>query len=394
MSSSAAADDPRLVRMFHQFAEHEFRGHSPVYTALARACADDPRLGEPLLAAPPRQRRALLLFAAVQYLLRTAAPGHALAAYLPILGGDRPPDDGLVAAYADLVGAYGDELRELCARRTTQTNEPARAALLRPAFGRAAHLAAGRPLGLIELGPSAGLLLLPDRYGYRYTDGSGQVRQFGRADAPAPLVFDCVLHGGWPPELATEPVIASRAGIDLSPVDAADPQAVQWLRSCVWPEQVDRHARLDAALAEAVALPHRPRLIQGDMVDALPAAVSTVDPAAVPVVFTCHAVTYLPSARQRQLAATLGRIGARRDLVVVLNETADSGARLFSGDVPPPVPGPAVAALTIVYWLDGQATVEVLGGTGPHGAFLSWAPRGYGYRPHTVDDTASAGPGC
>lgn len=368
--------------MFVQFAEHEFRGVSPVYSALAQACADDPALAEPLLAAPPRQRRALLLFAAAQHLLRSDAAGHPFGDYLPVFGGDRPIDDGLVPAFADLLDAHRSRVGELCATRTTQTNEAARTALLRPAFGRAS-LAYGRAqLGLVELGTSAGLLLLPDRYGYRYLADGGPPRRYGRPDAPEVLVHECDVRGEAPevwPEAEVEPVIASRAGVDLQPVDADDPDATAWLRSCIWPEQVPRLRRLDAALAEVRSI--RPRLVRGDMVGAVPDLVCAVEESVLPVVFACHSVTYLPRADQLRLVQTLSALGAERDLVVVLNESSEAGARLFTDDVPPPEPGPAVALLTVVTWLDGGASVEVLGRTGPHGSWIGWDPQRYGYRP-------------
>ncbi len=50
-----------------------------------------------------------------------------------------------------------------------QTNEVQRAWALLPGF---LTLADGRPLDLLELGPSAGLNLVWDRYGYRYATGS------------------------------------------------------------------------------------------------------------------------------------------------------------------------------------------------------------------------------
>ncbi|MGE5830839.1 MAG: DUF2332 domain-containing protein [Micromonosporaceae bacterium] len=371
--------DERLARMFEQFAEHEFRGTSPVYTTLAFACAEDARLARPLLAAPARQRRALLLFAAGQYLLRTVARGHRLAEYLPVLGGDRPVDAGLVPAFADLLAQHEHEVARLCATRTTQTNEAARSALLRPAFGRTAELIGHRPLGLIELGTSAGLLLLPERYGYRFVDDAGVARRYGRPDAPAPLVFSCAVSGGWPEPVGVDATIGSRAGVDLNPVRSDDPDAVAWLRSCIWPEQVDRLGRLDAALTEVAAV--RPRLVAGDLVETVPSLVSSVDAAAVPVVFTCHALTYLPGARQRQLAAVLADLGRQRDLVVVLNEGADCGIQLFAPDAPAPPPGPTLAVLTVVSWLDGRGSVEALGLTGPHGTSIAWQPRAYAHHP-------------
>ena len=61
--------------------------------------------------------------------------------------------------------------------RSTQTNEVGRCAALLPALTQLAVDApgaphgGGRPLGLVEVGASAGLNLLVDRYGYEYEPG-------------------------------------------------------------------------------------------------------------------------------------------------------------------------------------------------------------------------------
>ena len=51
-------------------------------------------------------------------------------------------------------------------KRTTQTNEPARCAVFLPLL-----TGLPQPLALIEVGASAGLCLLPDRYGYDWEEG-------------------------------------------------------------------------------------------------------------------------------------------------------------------------------------------------------------------------------
>ncbi|GAA4701898.1 DUF2332 domain-containing protein [Phytohabitans rumicis] len=373
-----AAEALALARMFRHFGSKEFRGHSERYEYLSGVIADRPELAAPLLAAPPGQRLAILYFAAVQYLLRTAAPEHPLTAYLPTLGGSRGVDGELPAALADLVAAHGDALTALCATRTTQTNEARRAALLRPGFGRATELL-GRPLGLVELGTSAGLLLLSDRYACEYRRGA-RVETYGPAGA---LTVTCEVRGErWPEPAATALTIADRVGIDLAPIDPTDPRATDWLRACVWPEQTDRLARLDAALAEVASV--RPRLLTGDMVDTLPIVLSTLDDDVVPCVFSSNAVTYLSSQDQRRLVATLAEAGARRDLAMVLNEASQCGAELFTGQRPVQA-GPrgvlAVGLLTLVMWRGGRASVEVLARTGPHGQWLEWTPQEYVYAP-------------
>jgi hypothetical protein len=364
--------------MFRHFAELEFRGSSPVYERLALALADQPELAEPLLAAPPGQRRALLYFAAAQYLLRTSVPEHPLRAYLPNLGGERAPDSGLWTAFTDLVRNHGGELGRLCATRTTQTNEARRAALLRPGFGRAAALAAGRPVALVELGTSAGLLLLPDRFGYRYS-GDNRIAQHGRADAPAALTMECAVRGPAWPDVATDLGVATRTGIDLHPIDPADDLAVTWLRSCIWPEHAERLARLDAALAEARAT--GPTLIAGDLVATLPAVLADVPADALPVVFTSNALTYLSPAGWAALVATLAAAGARRDLAVVLNEAAICGLQLFSTGAPRGPRGLVAQTLTVVTWRDGSPAVEALGLAAPHANWLEWRPGQHPYRP-------------
>lgn len=379
-SGMTSAEAYALARMFRHFARKEFHGLSERYEYLSGVVADQPDLATPLLAAPPDQRRAILYFAAVQYLLRTVARDHPLAAYLPTLGGSRGVDGDLPAALADLVAAHRDALTRLCATRTTQTNEARRAALLRPAFGRAAAHAGGRQLSLVELGTSAGLLLISDRYACRYEDGAGRAETYGPAGA---LALTCEVRGErWPDPAATPLPIAGRLGIDLAPVDPADPLATDWLRACVWPEQTDRLTRLDAGLAEVARV--RPRMLAGDMIETLPIALSTVDEDAMPCVFSSNAVTYLPVPDRLRLVAALAEAGARRDLAVVLNEAAQCGAELFIGRRPAEA-GPrgvlAVGLLTLIVWRGGRATVEVLARTGPHGQWLEWTPTEYDYAP-------------
>jgi hypothetical protein len=67
------------------------------------------------------------------------------------------------SAMKAIVRTEAARLRDIMLSRTTQTNEPARCAVLLPILG-----ALRQPLALIEVGASAGRCLLPDRYGYDY----------------------------------------------------------------------------------------------------------------------------------------------------------------------------------------------------------------------------------
>ena len=81
-----------------------------------------------------------------------------------------PPGDP-VPAFRSFCQDHRAALIELVSTGLVQTNEPQRCTVLLPAFATVARLAGGTPLALIEVGASAGLNLLFDRYGYGYGTG-------------------------------------------------------------------------------------------------------------------------------------------------------------------------------------------------------------------------------
>ncbi len=377
--NDSQTDAERFAATFRLIARLEFALSSPLYERLAIGIADRFDLTSPLTAAPRTQQSPLLYFAAIGYALRTRATGHPLAEWMPTLGGTRAATDGEpLDALADLVDAHRDEITHLCATRMTQTNEAARAAVLRPAFGRAAEVVEGRPMALVEIGTSAGLLLVPDRYRYRYHDKS-RSETFG----DGALTIDCEIRGdGWPTPAATPLPIVSRTGIDLNPIHWADADAVTWLRACVWPEHIARIARLDAALAEVATA--APTLIAGDIVTALPRVLAAIDPATVPVVFGSHVLPYLPPDGRAEIVRAIDEVGRKRELIAILNEGAGMlPSNWFAVDARGVGTG-VRTQVTIAHFRDGDATVEVQAEGGAHGAWLEFDPHTYAYAPPSL----------
>jgi hypothetical protein len=99
---------------------------------------------------------------------------------------------------------------------------------------------------------------LPDLYAYDY--GGRFVRP--EAEKIEPPIFSCVVNAATPVP-ATVPRVVWRAGLDLNPLDVADPDHAAWLEALVWPEQTDRLVRLRAAIKVAAAT--KPRLVKGDL---------------------------------------------------------------------------------------------------------------------------------
>jgi hypothetical protein len=228
--------------------------------------------------------------------------------------------------------------------RSTQTNEPARCAVLLPALA-----ALPQPLALIEVGASAGLTLLPDAYGYDY---AGQRIEAADPDAPVLACQPC----GPVPVPAAVPAVAWRAGIDLNPLDVTDPDDVAWLRSLVWPGQEGRAERLSAALA--VARRRRPEVVAGDLIEGLPELAGRAPAAATLVIYHTSVLCYVDPARRAAFARLTAALGAA---------WLSSEDRRVLPWLPDRWTAPDDGAHLLVR--DGQA---LLGLGDAHGAWLDW----------------------
>lgn len=198
----------------------------------------------------------------------------------------------------------------MIATRLVQTNEVRRCACLLPAFGLVAQQAQGLSLALVEIGASAGLNLLWDRYGYDY----GEDGSYG--DLHSPVQLQCRLRGERRPVLpAIFPVVASRIGIDLHPIDVRNPEETIWLQALIWPEHDKRRRMLQNAIE--IARKEPPPLVAGDALDLLPAIMASVPRNTTLCLFHTFVLNqFLPEARER-LAALFAGEATRRDLYVI-----------------------------------------------------------------------------
>jgi hypothetical protein len=359
------------------FADSEAAGESPLYAHLTSAAAEDDEVAALLTAAEPDDAKSVLLFLAAAHRLVLSDPVCALSRYYPSVGGDYGVDSQTWPMFRSFVLDRADRMRELIAAHVTQTNEVRRAAMLYPAVALAAKQA-GAPIGLLEVGASAGLLLGLDRYGYRYQLAGGEQISVGPAKAPLVLHTRLDLAGRRkPPALPKKLAVAAKIGLDRRPVDLRDEDQLAWLEACVWADQPDRLRLFN--MAAAAQTKQRPELIAGDAVDDLAIAAERI-PAELPlIVFHSHAITYLSPRRRTDFVAALHELAARRPLwwisledysaalVEVLPDRADlrwqdghwQGGKLFS-------------ALGLVRWTDGKPAATALARTTPHGDRLEW----------------------
>jgi hypothetical protein len=242
---------------FDRFANVEAQDSSPLYETLSLGIAEDDELLTLAGNVPEDQPAPNLLFAAVQFLLFEDSDNE-LADYYPNISESTPSlTEGAYEAFRSFCLDHRENVISLLQSRRVQTNVISRCSILLPVFEYISQRCDRTPLGLVEIGPSAGLNLLWNEYGYEYSE----YERYGNKSSPVQL--SCDVRGDVKPPVPLEtPPTGERLGIDLNPLRIEDDEDVRWLRALVWPEHAERRRLLENAVSVARASP--PKLIEGD----------------------------------------------------------------------------------------------------------------------------------
>lgn len=347
----------QIGRRFLLLADAELAGYSPLYERLARHVASRPDLLAALAGRAPENQTPVRFLAAVHDLL-LRHPDEPLAA---IYRGES--DEAPEPRFDAVVDAHLGPLLDTVARRSIQTNEVGRSAGLRPVLADVAATVGG-PLALIDLGASAGLNLLFDRY---RVEVGGRLHA-GPADSPVRLTCDLV--GPAAPTAGVEVPVASRLGIDVAPVDVHDPDACRWLEACVWPDVPHRLDRLRAALALARDDP--PTILRGDALDLLPDALHALPDDVVPCVVSTWVLAYLGADERRAVHDVVAEVGARRDAALVTLEYPHVTPWLPEPRRGAAVPGRGASLFGVAGWVGGVERARAVAWMQAHGQWLDW----------------------
>jgi hypothetical protein len=331
---------------------------SPLYHCLLGAALDDIARGGPVAAVltqvpdglVPLDDAVTLRFLGGVHRLVLTGKAPELARWFPTAGGIFADDEGdRAAAAAAFLAACEQHRDELVASLDVgvQTNEMARCAALAVGFTEVLRTT-GLPLRLLEVGASAGLNLRWDRWRYEsgatsWGDPASAVRFADNYRLPSPDLAAPLGPGD---------AVASRRGCDRSPIDPTTDEGQLLLRSFVWPDQADRHVRLDAALAAAAEVP-----VVVDRADAASwVADQLAEPAPGTATVVYHSIVwqYLPADTKAGVAAAVEAAGA--------TAPADAPVTWFRME-PPDDPSDA-AELRLTSWPGGD---RVIGRTGYHG---------------------------
>jgi hypothetical protein len=263
----------KLVKGYRFVAEQDAPTRSPLYAELAAGVAADEELIAWLDGLPNGKRQPNLLFASYRLVAGTPSGW---------------PE------FERVLKERRDEVEAVMLARRTQTNEATRCALMLPLL-----MQLPQPLALLEVGASAGLCLLPDRYGYDYDgyrlgDGPPILRTHVEGDPPLPTAL---------------PEVAWRAGLDLDPIDITDEEQIRWLELLIWPGMEYRLETLRQAVEVARRDP--PRVVRGDLTtDDLDELAAEAPKDATLVIFHTAVLFYVPAAGRKVFREKVARLGA------------------------------------------------------------------------------------
>jgi hypothetical protein len=341
-----------LAELWRWFADGILVGNCPIYDEIARSVAEDHELLALQYSARPHAHLPPMLLAGAHYLVLNGV-GHPLADVYSGHSTDSAP-----SLFRDLCLGHRDELLEVLNTRTIQTNEVGRSALLAPAL---TWVAAGEPIQLVDVGCSAGLNMLCDRFRFDY----GPYGSTGPEDSSVQI--DCTVSAGMPPIARRLPVIAGRVGIDLDPPDLTNADDTRWLLACVWPGtgRIDRAAR---AIEMGQADP--PPVVQGDALETLPTVLDGVDEGRI-VVLNSWSFSYFSIEQRQKYVELLAEVGRHRPLAWVTMDTPGIVEPL--ANVAPPIGSSETDMLTGVVF-DGEQPLhaEALAYVQSHGRSMAW----------------------
>ncbi len=202
----------------------------------------------------------------------------------------------------------------------------------------------------LEIGSSAGINLMIDRY--HYDLGGVHV-----GPKPGAMAFTPDWRGNHPPQHAVE--FSGLKGCDVAPVDLTDPAQALRLKAYIWPEHHIRFQRMAAAIAAATEAP--PQLVHANAADFVEAELARPQAGGTTRVLM-HSIVwqYVPADQQARITAAMEAAGARATAARPLAWIALEANRTAHHH-----------ELMVRHWPDSGEPVK-LAHAHAHGAWVEW----------------------
>ncbi|WP_053219291.1 DUF2332 domain-containing protein [Virgibacillus senegalensis] len=331
--------------LFLRFSVQECKESSGLYECLAKEIAGDEELLQLCEHARVGQPVPNLLLGAVHYLLPKG--DHPLQRFYASLTSNPDRPENAFPYFKDFCQSHLNEIRRLLASKLVQTNEVGRCAYLYPAFCYM-YEQTKRPLALVELGSSAGLQLIWDKYAYRYQNGLIH----GNQDSP--LILTSEVKTEQPPALMkSSPPVTARIGLDLHINNLEKSEDYHWLKALIWPEHHVRRDAFEKASALFKEEASNIQLVEGNGVELLEETVKSLPSDSTVCVFHTHVANQIPEKEKQILVEGINRLGKQREVFHLYNNMQD---RLLHLD----------------RMTEGKSYRRTIGRTDGHGRWFEW----------------------
>ncbi|MFJ8263497.1 DUF2332 domain-containing protein [Rummeliibacillus sp. NPDC094406] len=303
-----------LSETFRRFAKNECENSSELYESLSYQIAEDVDLIQLASFIPEGQPVPNLFFAATQYLLIDSQ--DYLKNFYASFTENLFSINGVFPYFKNFVLANQEELKQLFRTKLVQTNEVRRCAYLYPMFADI-YEKHQMPLALIEIGTSAGLQLGVEQYHYLYNN------EIQAGNQQSLLTINSQNRGkALPASITRNPVVQTRIGMDLNPIDLKNTNDLKWLQALIWPEHHERRNLFNKAATIIKNLDIH--FIRGDAVEQIQSICEQIPQNQLIVVFHTHVANQIPPAAKVELIEKLKGISTKRPLYHCYNNMYDT----------------------------------------------------------------------
>jgi len=305
------------AKSFEQFAEFQAKDSSELYYFLSKRVVEDNEIMEIISEIPLSQPKPNLFYASMHYLVSKS--DSILRSYYPSLTDNPLPVEESFESFKEFALKHKKDLLELFHTKLVQTNEVRRASYLYPMLLSISEKT-NKPLSLIEIGTSAGLLLCLDAYNYEYKEVNESLKIENDPDS---IIIQSENKGEkLPSTINSKLKINNRVGIDLNIVDLNNQNDYEWMLALIWPEHSQR--RRQFIEASKIANGIKKELYEGDLVELLPDIIESASSENQIVLFHTHVANQFPMELKKRFEELLKELSTTRPIYHIYNNMYDA----------------------------------------------------------------------
>lgn len=339
-----------ISEIFKNFSEFECKGNSNLYYLLCKDISEDYDLIE--IASNTRINQPIpnSFLASVHYLLLKNKDCN-LSNYYPSITG-KFVDIIPFNLFKEFVLKNKDDIIELISNKIVQTNVISRCSYLMPILSQIINIE-NLPTTLIDIGSSSGLNLNFDKYEYHYNNR----KVYGNS-----LVkIESKILKGEIPKINNITVPLTKIGIDQNIIDYNNSEEILWLKSLIWPDNLNRFYNLEEALKEKEL--KKITFIKSSYIDDFKKIILNTNKNHNLIIYTTHVLYQFTDDLLRDFFNMLSYIGKIRDFYYLSAE----GTKLFKEKY-----NSNSIVIELSKFKNGERVTKFIAETNGHGNWIKW----------------------